>query len=64
MNSEYLHVNSSRWKIQMVLLWGRGASPHPNQPHPLTAQPFSTHPGMGHTQLPGVFILQVSKIPK
>lgn len=34
MNSEYLHVNSSRWKTQMALLWGWGSSPNPNQPHP------------------------------
>ena len=37
MNSEYLHVNSSRWKTQMALFWGRGSSP---PPHPTPISPI------------------------
>lgn len=32
MNREYLHVNSSRWKTQMALLWDRGPAPTPVSP--------------------------------
>lgn len=63
MNREYLHVNSSRWKTQVALLWGRGSSPPPpsSQPHPLTVQSSSPWQGTGWTKLPGVIFFKCQR---
>lgn len=55
MNSEYLHVNSSRWKTQMALLWGRGSSPDPNQLYP--SQINSVHSGGWDKRSSQVYVL-------
>lgn len=63
MNREYLHVNSSRWKTQVALLWGRGSSPPtPSAPSPHSSI-LQSMAGDGLDKAPRCCFFQVSKIP-